>query len=311
MAFGQSPSTTTQPAPSANQIPVGGVYMPNEASTGNANAQGNLAAWRSHAAPVLDNLTNPSAAGDVGIADGDFTTFGAQADTAATTDTGTFSFMALMKRLLTKLPGLGQQTKANSMSVTVASDQGALSTSETNSAAIATNTASEVTNTTAISTTTGAKADAAATDSVSAWSVVALLKGILSKLLGSIAVTGTFWQATQPISAISLPLPIGAASSALQIAQKGALTTTAGATVANTAYSATFASQVNHVLLSNNTTANLNYEFENAATAGSDVLAPGQKLLMDVQCITVSLLTATIENVNGSAAANIVVRGWL
>ncbi|MFA6097551.1 MAG: hypothetical protein WC788_08080 [Candidatus Paceibacterota bacterium] len=35
-------------------------------------------------------------------------------------------------------------------------------------------------------------------------------------LNASIAVTGTFWQATQPISAASLPLPAGAATSALQ-----------------------------------------------------------------------------------------------
>lgn len=33
---------------------------------------------------------------------------------------------------------------------------------------------------------------------------------------GSVAVTGTFWQATQPISAASLPLPTGAATAALQ-----------------------------------------------------------------------------------------------
>lgn len=33
---------------------------------------------------------------------------------------------------------------------------------------------------------------------------------------GSVAVTGTFWQATQPVSAASLPLPSGAATSALQ-----------------------------------------------------------------------------------------------
>ena len=32
----------------------------------------------------------------------------------------------------------------------------------------------------------------------------------------SLAVTGTFWQATQPISAASLPLPTGASTSALQ-----------------------------------------------------------------------------------------------
>ncbi len=35
-------------------------------------------------------------------------------------------------------------------------------------------------------------------------------------LASSVAVTGTFWQATQPISAASLPLPTGAATSALQ-----------------------------------------------------------------------------------------------
>lgn len=33
---------------------------------------------------------------------------------------------------------------------------------------------------------------------------------------GSVAVTGTFWQATQPVSAASLPLPAGAATSAKQ-----------------------------------------------------------------------------------------------
>jgi len=40
------------------------------------------------------------------------------------------------------------------------------------------------------------------------------LSGIYKLLSGSIAVTGTFWQATQPISASSLPLPTGAATAA-------------------------------------------------------------------------------------------------
>ena len=35
-------------------------------------------------------------------------------------------------------------------------------------------------------------------------------------ITGSVAVTGTFWQATQPVSAASLPLPTGAATSAKQ-----------------------------------------------------------------------------------------------
>ena len=50
------------------------------------------------------------------------------------------------------------------------------------------------------SETIGAKADTAATSGTGSWSAIALLKGILTKLLGTIAVTGTFWQATQPVS---------------------------------------------------------------------------------------------------------------
>lgn len=49
---------------------------------------------------------------------------GAKADAAATTDTGTFSLIALVKRLLQKFPAtLGRTTMANSLSVAIASDQ--------------------------------------------------------------------------------------------------------------------------------------------------------------------------------------------
>jgi hypothetical protein len=41
-------------------------------------------------------------------------------------------------------------------------------------------------------------------------------------------VSGTFWQATQPISAVSLPLPTGAATSALQTTGNSTLTTISG-----------------------------------------------------------------------------------
>jgi len=51
--------------------------------------------------------------------------------------------------------------------------------------------------------------------------LVAALKGIFSKLSGSLAVTGTFWQDTQPISASDLPLPAGAATAANQPAING------------------------------------------------------------------------------------------
>lgn len=46
----------------------------------------------------------------------------------------------------------------------------------------------------------------------------------------TIAVTGTFWQATQPVSAASLPLPSGAATEATLAANTGALTETAPTT---------------------------------------------------------------------------------
>lgn len=186
--------------------------------------------------------------------------------------------------------------------------QGGTTTTDANGVSYA---AGAVTIPDGLDVTQGSKSDAAATNSTSAWSIVALLKGILNSLLGTLSVAVSNFPATQAVSASSLPLPTGAAQAALQVAQKGALTATAGNTTANTAYSATFAQQVNHVLIANNTTANINYEFENAATAGSDVLAPGQKLLLDVQCLTVSILTTSVVAVNGSAAGNIVVRGWL
>ena len=72
------------------------------------------------------------------------------------------------------------------------------------------NLASIATSNAAINTATGAQAD-------DAWSgtgngtVVAVLKAMYGKLAGGVAVTGTFWQATQPVSAASLPLPTGAA----------------------------------------------------------------------------------------------------
>lgn len=46
---------------------------------------------------------------------------------------------------------------------------------------------------------------------------------------GSVAVTGTFWQATQPVSAASLPLPSGASTAANQATANSSLGTLAGA----------------------------------------------------------------------------------
>ena len=52
------------------------------------------------------------------------------------------------------------------------------------------------------------------TGNTSLASILTELQSILSKLNASLAVTGSFWQATQPISAASLPLPSGASTEA-------------------------------------------------------------------------------------------------
>jgi hypothetical protein len=125
--------------------------------------------------PVVANQRVSALAGD--FVDGAITTVGAQSDTSATSDTGTFSLVALVKRLLTKFPTIGTQTKANSLSVTIASDQGNIGVSEANSATIQTNT-----NNTA--TVLGAITDAAVTGDT-AGSISAKQRG-LSKILTDI-----------------------------------------------------------------------------------------------------------------------------
>src|SRR5260221_21766 len=68
-----------------------------------------------------NKIATKAASGD--FVDGALATIGAQADASATTDSGTFSYMSLFKRLLAKFPVIGTQTSANSSSVVIASDQ--------------------------------------------------------------------------------------------------------------------------------------------------------------------------------------------
>ena len=63
---------------------------------------------------------------------------GAQADAAATTDTGTFSLIALFKRLLQRTPALGQAVMTASSPVVIASNQSAVPVSGTVTANIGT-----------------------------------------------------------------------------------------------------------------------------------------------------------------------------
>src|SRR5258708_6582996 len=57
------------------------------------------------------------------VKDGNDVTLGAQADASASADSGTFSYIALFKRLLAKFPVIGPQLRAASLAVTMATDQ--------------------------------------------------------------------------------------------------------------------------------------------------------------------------------------------
>lgn len=60
--------------------------------------------------------------------------------------------------------------------------------------------------------------------------ILGRLKAIADAIAGSLTVTGTFWQATQPVSAAALPLPTGAATAAKQDALVTLLTGGLGVT---------------------------------------------------------------------------------
>jgi hypothetical protein len=101
------------------------------------------------------------------------------------------------------------------------------------------------------------------------------------------------------------------ANAATIVAQSGyvALTTPAAQTTAATDTPYTFGSQVNTVIIQNNTAANLNFAFDVAATAGSLLLTPGQYYEKPKKVTVVHLLTTLATNVNGTAANNIVLLG--
>lgn len=73
----------------------------------------------------------------------------------------------------------------------------------------------------------------------------------------------------------------------------------------------TFSATVNHWVLQNNTTAVVNFDMDTQASAGSLVLAPNATFFSDIPMTALHLFTAAAQNINGTAAGNIVLRGWL
>ena len=106
------------------------------------------------------------------------------------------------------------QTTANTSLASIVTNTGNAATAA-NQTTANTSLATVATQTTNSASAAGTTADTAYAGSGNT-TLVGALKGIYAKLAASIAVTGTFWQATQPVSAVSLPLPTGAATSANQ-----------------------------------------------------------------------------------------------
>ncbi|HTV32756.1 MAG TPA: hypothetical protein VME69_06595 [Methylocella sp.] len=150
------------------------------------------------------------------------------------------------------LPDAGQGTSANSLPVVIASDQSAVPVSAS-SLPLPTGAAQEAGgNLAAVATVAGTPADTAWAGSGNS-SIIAALKAIYAEVAGtltasisgSVAVTGTFWQTTQPVSgtvtanagsgtfavsATSLPLPTGAATAANQATAAAQGSATSGQT---------------------------------------------------------------------------------
>ncbi len=93
--YGASDTSTTTLG--ANQTPISEVYPPSGSLTSAAGGQ--LTATEGGPAST-DATSKRSAPASIWIRDGNNITQGAQADAAATTDAGTFSLIALFKRLL-------------------------------------------------------------------------------------------------------------------------------------------------------------------------------------------------------------------
>jgi hypothetical protein len=72
-----------------------------------------------------------------------------------------------------------------------------------------------------------------------------------------------------------------------------------------------FSSQVNRVIIQNNTSANVNYAFDVASSAGSFLLVPGATLIYPKKVTVLHLYTVAAQNINGTSAGNIVVLGAL
>lgn len=134
------------------------------------------------------------------------------ASTSALQTTGNTTLATISGQLPTTL---GQKTMANSLAVTIASDQSAIAITSAANYAQGATTAGEI----------GPLIQAAASATAPTYTT-ATTNPLSLTTAGALRVDGS--AVTQPISVVSLPLPTGAATSALQTAGNTTLTTISG-----------------------------------------------------------------------------------
>lgn len=122
---------------------------------------------------------------------------------------------------------------------------------------------------------------------------------------GSVAVTGTFWQATQPVSLASQPLPTGAATSALQSgvqATLGAVTVNRAAIYDNTGNPVDWTAPVPINIAATTTGGCTPYGYQSAASNNATSVATGARTLCGLTAIntTGTLQYLRLYNVSGA-----------
>lgn len=126
------------------------------------------------------------------------------------------------------------------------------------------------------------------------WATFNADSGLNTHVVNSVAVTGTFWQTTQPISAASLPLPSGAATSALQTTGNTALTTI------NTTLGSPMQNSGGTVTATQATGSNLHVQVDNTNANGQALMAASAPVVIASDQSAVATKAASGAFVAGS-----------
>jgi hypothetical protein len=124
----------------------------------------------------------------------------------------------------------------------------------------------------------------------------------VSNFPASQAVTGTFWQSTQPVSAASLPLPSGAATSALQTAGNASL----ASLVTNTAGLATGAKQdtmISSLAAIATNSATSSFSYRNLSATGTVTVKSGAGVLHTVNLNTLAGVASSVTLYDSTSAS--------